>query len=62
MSQHSPTKKIDPKLKDSVASLIRHEQAKFLKIFCVRIQCNSKIGLLKTLPEKNSSSLLYKRT
>ena len=51
--QDSPTKKIDPKLKESVARLIRHERAKLLTIVCDGEKLTSDIGSLKTLCRQN---------
>ena len=61
----SPTKKIDPKLKESVARLIRHERPKLLTVVSVVCNCverNSYIGSLKTLVDKSSSKTQYGHT
>ena len=50
--QDSPTKKIDPKLKESVARLIRHERAKLLTVVCDGVELNGDMGSLKTLVDK----------
>ena len=46
------TKKIDPKLKESVARLIRHERAKLLTVVRNGVELHSDICSLKTLVDK----------
>ena len=50
--QDSSTKKINPKLKESVACLFRHECAKLLTVVCNGVELNSEISSLKTLVDK----------
>ena len=61
-AQKTPTKKIDPKLKDSVAPFIRHERAKLLTVVCDSMQLSSDIGSLKTLVDEISSKTQYGHT
>ena len=53
--QDSPTHKIDPKLKESVARLFRHERSQFLTVVCDGVELNtvnSDICSSKTLVDK----------
>ena len=50
----SPTKKIDPTPKDSVARLTRQERVELLTAVCYGAELNSDIGSLKTLMDKFS--------
>ena len=64
--QDSPTKKIDPKLKESIARLIRHERAKLLTIVCDgrrRRKADQRHWLIEnSLSTKSSSRMQYWHT